>query len=128
MPAPRNETSSITFFAASSSRWRLSSASERAGGTSSTRPKRTAAGMSRKSSSTDATPIAASIASRSSGVRERKLTPGLVERLAVARDVEQRARLGRLGEAHADQPAGAVGVLVHGLGRIEHELVHLEYL
>ena len=33
MPAPRNETSSTTFFAASSSRCRCSSASDRAGAT-----------------------------------------------------------------------------------------------
>ena len=56
---------------ASSVRCATISCSESAGSSASSPRKRTASGMSRKSSSTEATPIAASISSRSSSVSER---------------------------------------------------------
>ena len=45
-----------------------------------------------------------------------------------AASVEQRVDLGRVGEADAHEPAGAVRVLVDRLGRVERRLVHLEHL
>src|SRR5438105_3527061 len=71
MPAPRNDSSCVvsTFRAASSARCADSSCSESAGSRSSSRPSRTAAGMSRKSCSTEETPIVRSISSRSSSMR-----------------------------------------------------------
>src|SRR4051794_10605076 len=139
MPAPRNETSSMTLRDASSSMCRVSSASERAGGTSSARWNRTPAGMSRKSSSTESTPIAASISRRSASVSERKLTDAPRSAAAepphlqgqdgsprdfvlVGGDVHQRVALGRVAHADADEPALAVRVLVHRLRRVDDGL------
>src|ERR687891_1995217 len=75
MPAPRKESSSPlgTLRSASSVRWATSAGSESAGSRSSSPRKRTPSGMSRNSSSTEETPTAASIASLSESVRERKL-------------------------------------------------------
>src|ERR671918_1267462 len=75
MPAPRKESSSPlgTLRSASSVRWATSSGSESAGSRSSSPRNRTPSGMSRNSSSTEETPTAASIASLSESVRERKL-------------------------------------------------------
>src|SRR5436190_11757126 len=135
MPAPRNETSRFvsTLRAASSLRCETSSGSESAGSSSSARPRRTAAGICSNRSATDSTPIVASICSRSWSVRERKLKRLstqllLVQDLLVTGDVEQRVDLARLRKPDPDQPALAVWILVHGLGRLDHLLVHLEHL
>ena len=50
------------------------------------------------------------------------------DELLVRLDVEQRVDLGGVGETDPDEPALAVGVLVHGLGRVDDLLVHLEDL
>src|SRR5579862_10002163 len=89
--------------------------------------------MSWNNSSTDDTPTAASISSRSESVSAMNgcacVTALLVcQDLLVRLDVEQAVRFGRVRQPHADQPAGAVRILVHGLGRIGHLLVHLEHL
>ena len=52
--------------------------------------------MSRKSSSTDATPIAASIASRSASVSDRKLTASASDLLGRPQASSERAQLGRV--------------------------------
>src|SRR5688572_23539033 len=125
MPPPRNESSFVVsaFRAASSSRWRTSSGSDSAGSRRSAPSKRTPAGMSRKSSSTDPTPIAASIASRSASVSESWLNLLVVELLLVGVDVEERLHLRGIREADAHEPAGAVWILVHRLRRVHDLLV-----
>src|SRR5215218_9679810 len=153
MPIPRNESSSLvsTFRDASSSRCRTSSGSDSAGSRSSSRPKRTPSGMSRKSSATESTPIASSISRRSASVAESWLTvpapapakpvPPLPEAapssprrsllcqvLLVGVHVEERVDLGGVGEPDPDEPALSVRVRVHGLGDVDHLLVHLDDL
>src|SRR5581483_8788518 len=86
-----------------------------------------------KSSSTDATPTVASISSWSESVSARNgcaFVTGLLarENLLVGLDVEQAVGLVRLRQPDPDQPARAVGVLVHGLGRVDDLLVDLEHL
>src|SRR5687768_14575202 len=128
MPPPRNESSFVvsTFRAASSSRWRTSSGSESAGSSRRAPSKRTPAGMSRKSSSTDSTPIAASIASRSASVSESWLKLEILEVLLVRLDVEERLDLRGVRQADAHEPAGAVRILVHRLRCVHDLLIDLE--
>src|SRR6266508_422647 len=130
MPAPRNESSRpvSTFRAASCSRWATSSGSDRAASSSSSRRKRTPSGTSRKSSSTDSTPIVASICSRSRSVSERKLTRRslLGDEALVGLSVHEPVGLGWITEPDADEPPFAVGILVHGPGLVDGLLVDLD--
>src|SRR5919204_5469694 len=135
MPAPRKEISrpASMLRAASSPRWATSSGSERAGSRSSGRPSRTPGGICSKRSSIESTPIVSSICSRSCSVSDRKLTrpsPALllVEELLVGVRLEQPVGLRRVREADPDEPAFAVGILVHGLGRFDDLLVDLDHL
>ena len=85
---------------ASSSRCRTSSASPSAGGTSSSRSKRTPGGICSKSSSIDETPIAASISSRSASVRLEVAAQLTARRRAPVRlgvHAARRPRTGRTG-------------------------------
>src|ERR671936_27044 len=135
MPAPRKEISRVvsTFRAASSLRWATSSGSESAGSSSSARPSRTPIGICSKRSSTESTPIVASICSRSCSVSDRKLTwraPLLLlfDELLVGVGVEKRVRLAGIGETDPDEPPFAVGIFVHGLRCLDDLLVDLEHL
>src|SRR3954465_12758548 len=135
MPAPRKETSRpvSTFRAASSARGATSSGSDRGGSRSSGRPRRTPFGICSKSSSTESTPIVASICWRSASVSERKLMSfrgGLLvfEQLPVRGGVQKGFGLGRVAQPDLDQPALAVRILVDGLGRFHDLLVDLDHL
>ena len=52
----------------------------------------------------------------------------LREELPVVRRGQQGVRLGGVVHADTDEPAVAVGILVHGLGLVDHLLVDLEHL
>src|SRR5919202_6783469 len=133
MPAPRKEISRLvsTLRDASSVRCATSSGSERAGSRLSSRPKRTPAGICSKRSSTETTPIVASICSRSCSVSDRKLIGAarsllLFEQLLVRGGVEQGVGLARIAEPDPNEPAFAVWILVHRFRRLDDLRVDLE--
>src|SRR5919204_2429005 len=135
MPAPRNETSRpvSTLRTASSLRCATSSGSDSGGSSARGRPRRTPTGICSNSASTESTPIVSSICSRSCSVSDRKLTSAvpvllLFEDLLVRRRIEQGVDLARVAQADANEPALAIGILVHGLGRVDHLLVDLDHL
>src|SRR4051812_13325281 len=135
MPAPRKLTSRSASALRSASAARRSYTSDSAwpSGRSSGRSSRTPAGTSAKRSSTEETPIFASMRSRSWSVADvyRDTVPLLLSELQlrlVRGGVEQALPLARIAQPYLHQPAGVVGLLVDQLRRLRDRFVHLRHL
>src|SRR5436305_12746161 len=67
---------------------------------------------------------------RENGTERSRSTRGVtleaLQVLGVRRGIEERVELAGVGEAHADQPAPSVGIVVDELRRVDHGLVDLD--